>query len=111
MGRLLFALAAFFAMLSVTTGAVAHATEPMACIDTSTAVSIGHSSGDSDQVPADADKGYPHHHGGCHGHQIGDVVADLAEVDAPETAITIQVLAADFVPRSPVHIALRPPIA
>jgi hypothetical protein len=29
-----------------------------------------HADGDSDQVPADADQGMPHHHGGCHGHTV-----------------------------------------
>lgn len=52
-------------------GSVAHANEPVTCVETSAASSIDHSDGDGDQVPADSEKGYPHHHGGCHGHHVG----------------------------------------
>lgn len=50
---------------------IAHAYEPVTCIEISEASSIDHSASDGDQVPADAEKGYPHHHGGCHGHHVG----------------------------------------
>ena len=52
-------------------GSVAHANEPVTCVETSAAWSIDHADGDGDQVPADSEKGYPHHHGGCHGHHVG----------------------------------------
>ena len=45
--------------------------EPIASIDAGEINFFGHSAGDADEVPADADKGYPHHHGGCHDHGIG----------------------------------------
>lgn len=53
--------------------AIAHADEGLtgAEISAATAMAAGHHDGDRDQVPADADKGYPHHHGTCHGDQIG----------------------------------------
>lgn len=67
-------LAIFMCLLLASTlglGSVAHANEPVTCVDTSAASSIDHSADDGDQVPADAEKGYPHHHGGCHGHHVG----------------------------------------
>lgn len=67
-------IAFFLALLlsvSVGLGATAHAMEPIASIDTTEASLFGHSAGDSDEVPADADKGYPHHHGACHDHGVG----------------------------------------
>ena len=54
--------------LSVGFGAVAHAAEGVAGVEVSAADAVtSHADGDGDQVPADAEKGYPHHHGGCHG--------------------------------------------
>lgn len=50
---------------------MAHALEPLASIDASEASFFGHLPGDADEVPADADKGYPHHHSACLDHSIG----------------------------------------
>lgn len=33
---------------------------------------VVHAEGDSDEVPSDTDKAYPHHHNFCHGHEIGE---------------------------------------
>ncbi len=61
-----------FLSLAVPIGmvSVAHAMEPVACLDAQEASLLGHASGDADEAPADAGKGYPHHHGGCAGHVI-----------------------------------------
>ena len=61
--------------LSLGLGSTAHATEVLGCVEVSAALSIGHAEGDGDQVPADADRGYPHHHGECHGHHVGVPIA------------------------------------
>lgn len=53
---------------------VAHAAEPMTCIELVENDAL-HASGDGDQVPADAEKEYPHHHGGCHGHHVAPPLA------------------------------------
>ena len=37
-----------------------------------------HVEGDADQVPADSDQPFPHHHGTCHGHSLGAPVASAA---------------------------------
>lgn len=50
-------------------GATVHARE----VPSGTSIRCGgetHADGDSDQAPADADQGMPHHHGGCHGHAV-----------------------------------------
>ncbi|MBB3983218.1 hypothetical protein GGR44_002905 [Sphingobium fontiphilum] len=106
---ILFACLAVFLTLGV--GSVSHAMEPIVCIDANSAAEIGHTEGDGDQVPADGDKGYPHHHGSCHGHHVA---APLAEAESfgqalagsimrPSRAIVLATAAADP--------ALRPPQA
>ena len=64
----------FFAclMLVLTSwSGVAHATEIAGSVEASSSEMFAHVDGDGDQVPADADKGYPHHHASCHGHDVG----------------------------------------
>lgn len=111
MSRVLLLLMAFFVSLSITTAAVAHAMEPVTCIDSTTAQNMGHSSGDGDQVPADSEKGYPHHHGGCHAHQLADRVVE------PQMAVMMNIQSmqpiafVQSVSASPADPAIRPPIA
>lgn len=62
--------------LSLIAGTVTHAAEPIGCLDSDVAAEIGHAEGDRDQVPSDNGKAEPHHHGGCHGHQIGEPVKE-----------------------------------
>ncbi|WP_157190335.1 hypothetical protein [Novosphingobium sp. Rr 2-17] len=66
-------------MLMVSIGAVsiAHAVEPVASIGEHTAHLLGHEAGDADEVPADIDKSYPHHHSACHDHMV-DVTGAIA---------------------------------
>ena len=71
MHRLTTLFACLMLFLSLGLGSVAHADEGIACIEGSATSSLSHSDGDADQVLADADKAYPHHHGGCHGHHVG----------------------------------------
>lgn len=77
--------------LSLGFGSVAHATEGPVCIEATRATGTGRD-GDRDQVPADADKAYPHHHGGCHGHHVGmPISADPAKpVSAPRTVLLVR---------------------
>lgn len=66
------------------TASVAHAMEP--AIGTPImAQAIGHFAGDADEVPADADKDYPHHHASCHDHQVG-----LPAIAAPGPSRALQ---------------------
>jgi hypothetical protein len=75
MRRLLASILCFLLASTLSVGAIAHASEPVTCVETSAASSLDHADGDGDQVPADSEKGYPHHHGGCHGHHIGVPIA------------------------------------
>jgi len=50
---------------------IAHAKEIAGSVEASSSEMFAHVDGDGDQVPADADKGYPHHHASCHGHDVG----------------------------------------
>jgi hypothetical protein len=111
MSRVLLAILACLCILSVTGGAVAHAAEPVGCIDSAEAALMGHSSGDADQVPADADKGVPHHHGGCHSHHVCDAVSDQS-LSAPISRSNGHFrISADLLAASHGPPALRPPIA
>ena len=76
MGRFLALILMCIVSLSLTAGAMAHAAEPIGCLDAEVAADLGHASGDRDQVPSDSGKATPHHHGGCQGHQIGEPVKD-----------------------------------
>src|SRR3546814_6652038 len=71
MGRFLALALMCLVSLSLMAGTVAHAAEPIVCLDSDVAAGLGHVDGDRDQVPSDDGKAAPHHHGGCSGHQIG----------------------------------------
>lgn len=101
----------FMLMLSLGLGAAAHATENLSCIDATSATAFEHSDGDADQVAADADKAYPHHHGGCHGHHVA--AATAANTDVPEHKAAALALAWSNAPMTsaPSGTTLRPPRA
>lgn len=81
MRRLLAFVMCFLLASSLGLGSVAHANEPVVCIESTSevfsasALSAFHADGDNDQVPADSENAYPHHHGGCHGHHVGVPIA------------------------------------
>lgn len=111
MHRLIVLFACLAVFLSLGTGSIAHVIEPIACIDGVTAAETGHVDGDGDQVPSDSDKGYPHHHAGCHGHHVATAIekAELLLQDGagslirPSDALALAASAAGP--------ALRPPQA
>ena len=111
MSRFLLAIFACFCILSVTTGAIAHAAEPIVCLDATEASLMGHSSGDADQVPSDTDKGFPHHHGGCHSHHVCDAVSDQTVLSVLGASNTHGRSASAVVTATAHNPALRPPIA
>lgn len=74
--RLLFALfLSLTIVLSFGLGSTAHAMEPAVGSEVSQSLASLHSDKDGDQVPADAEKGFPHHHVNCHGDHVGVPVA------------------------------------
>lgn len=103
-------LGALMLVLMIWTGSAAHAAEQLDCLPVA-AETIGHYDGDSDQVPADPDKGVAHHHAGCSGHQLAgpanstDLHLAFSGGDVPFPARP-----ADLAGRTP-DGNLRPPIA
>lgn len=98
-------------MLSLGLGSVAHATEDLTCIDATAASAFEHTDGDADQVAADADKAYPHHHGGCHGHHIAAALAANAIVPGHEANALVSAWSNAPMASAPSSTALRPPRA
>ena len=92
-------------------GVAAHANERVCIAGVETSAVGGHVDGDADQVPADSEKGYPHHHGGCHGHHVAAPVDRVAHAAPPKSAG--EHMAGDSVELAMVQAgsALRPPIA
>lgn len=102
---------AFLVALSLTAGAIAHAAEPIGCLDAKVAASLGHEAGDRDQVPSDDGKASPHHHGGCGGHQIGEPVSEgFSPQPRPRTKLPLIPHANGRV-SAPTDPAFRPPRA
>ncbi len=74
-------------------------------------VADGHTSGDADQVPADDDKGYPHHHGGCHGDHVAAPVKVASTALTPDLRLAPVFTGRLLRPLSTADPALRPPQA
>ncbi|HWK42808.1 MAG TPA: hypothetical protein VNR60_12870 [Croceibacterium sp.] len=68
--RRLVAMLAILLSLLLTAGSMAHAMEPVICIEGEVASAFGHFDGDGDEVPSDDGKAAPHHHASCHGHHM-----------------------------------------
>ncbi len=110
MRRLLPFIACLMLVLTTWVG-VAHAAEVGGCIETSQYEAAAHLDGDADQVAADGDKGYPHHHGSCHAHHMS--VADADALDGMTDLASATLVAFDgatLVGRN-ADTALRPPQA
>jgi hypothetical protein len=98
-------------LASMGLGVAAHANEQICIPGVEASANAGHVEGDADQVPADSGKGYPHHHGGCHGHHVAAPLDRVAQA-APPTS-TGNHMAGDSAKLATVQAdsALRPPIA
>ena len=103
-------------LLSMGVSAAAHMSEQL-CVTgvEASAVEVGHfDSGrdrDGEQLPADTDTGYPHHHGGCHGHHVA-MTSNVLGLAAP--VLLTSILSPVAVSAGAAHLAeraLRPPIA
>lgn len=114
--RLLTIFACLMLVFSLETTAAAHVLErPDASISAHESraeqIAEAHTSDDVDQVPADSDKGYPHHHGGCHGDHVGAPVK-LAIATLTRDLRLLPVSASrSMQPLSTADPALRPPQA
>ena len=84
MQRLFALIMSLLLALACGTVSTAHAMEPIATFDSREASLLGHVIGDVDEVAADADKGYPHHHAACHDHVVGlPAIAEQVAVELP----------------------------
>lgn len=114
--RRLLNILACMVVLSLGTTATAHVLErpEVSVVSSTTGVeeaAPGHAPGDADQVPSDGDKGYPHHHGGCHGdHVAAPVKASNAALMRDQRFAPI-VASHSMRPLSTADPALRPPQA
>ncbi len=100
-------------LMLVLTGwtSMAHAAEPIGCVETASADLATHGAGDTDEVPADDGKGYPHHHGTCHGHTITAPTAPAGALHAIDRRARLFVAANRPLSSSGADPALRPPQA
>ena len=71
MARLSAVILSLILALTLGLGSIAHAAEGVSGAEVPQSAAWAHSDGDGDQVPADSDKGYPHHHVTCHGDHVG----------------------------------------
>lgn len=111
MSRLFSLLIGVALLVSMGLSVAAHANEQQCIPGMEATAEAGHVDGDADQVPDDAAKGYPHHHGGCHGHHVAmPFDADGQTVDVSQAA-PLTPAADTAVVTQPVDPALRPPIA
>ncbi|WP_420136771.1 hypothetical protein [Sphingomonas sp.] len=103
MRKLLPILACLMLVLTGWSG-MAHAAEAAGGRIGSVAFTV-HMPGDGDEVPGDSDNALPHHHGGCHGHDVG------APIIAPPP--TFYCVDKDAAPScaSPILAAISPGVA
>jgi hypothetical protein len=98
-------------MLVLTTWAgMAHAAEASG-VEMSRTEMAAHAPGDGDEVPADADKGYPHHHASCHEHHVNTpivltTISQTAAASRMPSAVCSRALSGHDT-----EAALRPPQA
>jgi len=96
---------------SLANGAAVHAIELSSAGEVTEATSWMHSAGDHDEVPADADKNYPHHHNQCQGHDLAAPLKACAVPKAVHAAAKPVSGVASILIAGPPAKLLRPPIA
>ncbi|WP_445192618.1 hypothetical protein ACT009_01385 [Sphingomonas sp. Tas61C01] len=97
-------------MLVVTAwGSVAQAAAPT-CAETTNQMAV-HAAGDCDEVPADADRNYPHCHTGCHGHHVAAPVPAGSLGQASATSFAYAPAAHRSLDGHRIELTLRPPQA
>jgi len=103
-------LAGLMLVLTAWTG-TAHAAELVGCSAPIQAEMGVHVTGDCDQVPADADTGYPHHHDGCHGQHVSIPAPDQAVLRSVRVQPAYGISRADRLAAFETDRTLRPPQA
>ena len=96
-------------MLVLTTWAgMAHAAEARG-VEMSRTEMAAHAPGDGDEVPADADKGYPHHHASCHEHHVNTPTVRAAALPVSVASAIPQPVRSRALSGHDTEAALRPP--
>ena len=90
-------------------GSVSHAMEPTRCPIVAQ-TSLGNAGNGHQKVPG-SDKGFAHHHGGCHGHQLGQPATSDKAQPVFTTSVIIRHDVANLVALTTTDPGLRPPIA
>jgi hypothetical protein len=90
---------------------MAHAREIGVCVDSRTAVELGHVDGDADQSPDEGGKTHPHHHSSCHGHQVAPETETATTFVRRSANLRLTPANAYLLPASTADPALRPPQA
>ena len=109
--RLLLPFIACLMLMITSLTTVAHATEAPERHLTTIEIEGWHAPGDADEVPADPDKNYPHHHSTCHGHDLAaPVKAPAAPLAHGGTPLAWRMPSAELAARV-ADTPLRPPIA
>ncbi|QXQ07490.1 hypothetical protein KX816_05545 [Sphingosinicellaceae bacterium] len=109
--RKLMPLLACLMLLVTTWASIGHATEISGCVEVTSSDGAQHVDGDGDQVPADADNAFPHHHNSCHGHHVGTPAIGFAFADRLDPAGRLNPAPADILTISEPDPARRPPRA
>ncbi|MCM8732083.1 hypothetical protein ACFO8O_14040 [Hephaestia sp. GCM10023244] len=110
MSRLIALLTACALVLALGLGSIAHAMEPIGCVDAATEAAVGHLEGNTDQNSGGAEAPL-HHHGGCHGHHISTTSDGSPSVPHVLTSALAPSHDAAALPGRGAGPALRPPIA
>ncbi len=92
-------------------GSALHAAELASFGEVTAATQWLHADGDHDEVPADADKNYPHHHNSCHGHELGALMKLGLACHLESRAPMPKPAAHPALAAGPPFRTLRPPIA
>ena len=96
---------------SLANGAAVHAIELSSAGEVTEATLWMHSAGDHDEVPADADKNYPHHHNQCQGHDVAAPLKACAMPVRVRASSAQGAVATVTLVTGPPATLLRPPIA
>lgn len=111
MHRLTALILSLILVLSLGLGSAAHAVEGVSGVEIPQSLAWAHVDNDGDQVPADSDKGYPHHHVSCHGDHIGVPVAASPVFPASTMRACPPAWDQGAITPAPTDPALRPPQA
>lgn len=108
--RSLLTLLACLVLLLTAWGGAAQAKSGTGCNETARRMAV-HVAGDCDEMPADADRNYPHCHTGCHGHDVAAPMLDRMPLPVLVVSRSYAAAAQVTLTADPIDRTLRPPQA